>query len=141
MRYMRKKEKGYTLVEILIAALFIGIALITMASAFTNASSILQKSRHTLTAMGYLQYYAEYMRNLPFSHTYIQTPGTYSIDISDAPLQNPGLYITTEYYDADQDGTNDNDIRKISIKISWDESGTTITKKMVTLINEEGINP
>lgn len=133
---LSRKEKAYTLVEILIAALFIGIALITMAAAFTNSSHILQKSRHTLTALGYLQNYAEYVRNLPFSGLTNSTP-----DISPAPLNNPQLFITVESYDADNDGSTDSDIKKVSLRISWTEAGTTIFKKTVTLVTKKGLNP
>lgn len=129
-------KKAYTLVEVMVAAVFIGIALITMAAAFTNSSQILQKSRHTLTALGYLQNYAEYVRNLPFSSLTSSTP-----DISPAPLKNPQLYITVDSYDADNDGLIDSDIRKVSLRISWDEASGTITKKTVTLITKKGINP
>ena len=139
-----KFRTGFTLVEIMVAIVFIAIALISIASAFTNASHILQKSRHTLTAVGYLQKWAEFYRNSPFSDiSSIPTGTDISLDISDAQLQNqnPALYLTIEEYDADSDLTNDSDIRKLSLRISWDEASGTITKKMVTLITEDGINP
>lgn len=138
-----KSEEAYTLAEIVVAALFIAIALVTIASAFTNSSAILQKSRHTLTALGYLQDYAERIRNLPFSSVSSATP-----DISSAPLTNPTLSITVDNYDADNTDADDNDktgaetdIKKVSLSISWNEGGKTITKKTATLVMKEGINP
>lgn len=131
-----KSQKAYTLAEVLIAALFICIALIVMASAFINSSAILQKSKHTLTALGYLQKYAEYVRNRPFSSLSSYTP-----DISAAPLPSPSFSITVENYDADGDSSTDSDIKKVSLSISWNEGGTTLTKKTATLVMEEGINP
>ena len=131
-----KSEEAYTLVEIVVAVLFIAIALITIASAFTNSSAILQKSRHTLTALGYLQDYAERIRNLPFSSVSSDNP-----DISAAPLSNPSFTITVESYDADNDSAVESDIKKVSLSISWNEAGRTITKKTATLVTENGINP
>lgn len=135
-----KIKRAYTLVETIIAALFIGIALITIAAAFTNSSHILQKSRHILTAVAQLQKWAEFYRNQPFSS--ISTGADISLDISGAPLPTPNLlYITIQYYDADGDSTSDTDIKKLSLKISWNEGNSTITKRLSTLITENGINP
>ena len=139
-----KSEEAYTLAEIVVAALFIAIALITIASAFTNSSAILQKSRHSLTALGYLQDCTEYIRNLPFSS--ITSSLTYNV--SSAPLPNPSFSITVENIDADNadlddDDTTgvDTDIKKVSLSISWNEAGKTLTKKTATLVMKKGINP
>ncbi|MBL7170942.1 MAG: hypothetical protein ISS46_03010 [Candidatus Omnitrophica bacterium] len=137
-----REENGFSLVETIIAIVFIAIALVAMAAAFTNASSILQRSRHTLTAVGQLQKWVEFYRNSSFSTiSAIPTGTNISLNVSNAPLQNPNLYLTVNTYDADGDSTNDSDIRKVSLRISWDERSGTITKKMVTLITENGINP
>jgi len=138
-----RKKTGFTLVETIVAVLLLAIALITMAAAFTNAAHILQRSRHTLTAVAQLQKWAEFYRNSSFSSIRPISTGTnISLDVSNAPLENPILYLTFNNYNADGDGgTTENDIRKISLRISWDESSGTITKKMVTLITESGINP
>lgn len=137
-----KFRTGFTLVEIMVAIVFIAIALISIASAFTNASHILQKSRHTLTAVGYLQKWAEFYRNESFTDISSIPLGTwYSLDVSDAPLLNAASSIYSDGYDGDGDLINDSDIRKISLRISWNESSGTITKNMVTLVTENGINP
>jgi type II secretory pathway pseudopilin PulG len=123
-----KKEKAYTLMEIMIAALFIGLALITIAAAFTNSSHILQKSRHTLTALGYLQAYEELIRNKAFSSI-----SSVSYALSSAPLTNANISITAE--------TIYSDLKKVSLDIYWNEAGKTTHKKTVTLVTEKGINP
>lgn len=138
-----RETKGFTLVETIIAVVLIAIALITMAAAFTNAASILQRSRHTLTAVGQLQKWVEFYRNSSFSDI------TTCTDTSLTPVPAPySLQITTQLHDADNaDGDNDDstgtetDIKKVSLKIFWDERGSLITKKMTTLITENGINP
>ena len=123
-----KKENAYTLMEIMITALFIGLALITIAAAFTNSSHILQKSRHTLTALGYLQSYEESIRNKAFSSI---SSVSYALPL--APLTNANISITAE--------TIYSDLKKVSFDIYWNEAGVTTHKKTVTLVTEKGINP
>lgn len=127
----------------MVAAVFIAVSLIAIASAFTNASHILQKSRHNLTAIAYLQKWAEFYRNAPFSA--MPECSDVSLDISDAPLPAPHLLeITIQYYDAVNGiATTDetSGIKKISLKAEWNEDGETFTKKTTTLITDGGINP
>lgn len=130
---MLKKRRGLTLVEALLAAIILGVSIVAIATVLYRQFIIINLSREATIATLCAQEEIEKIRGLPFD---------------DILNLNPSFVATGFEYLTDPVGTvtvgnsYGNDIKKISVAVSWTSSlgGRTFSRSLATLVTRSGID-
>lgn len=114
---------GFTLVEILIAAVIMGIAVVGVMSAYTTGIRFVYYSRYRLDAASYAQSVLECFRQQVRADTWDTTGDLrFGVDMN-CPGPNPlpaFLGATCRYTVTDINGTNIPDLpRRVDITVRW----------------------
>lgn len=128
----RKGEKGFSLIEVLVTIGILAIILLSLISVFIYGFNLLSRTKQVTLATQTAQEAVEFIRNKTFDEVEILTSFPSEIDIPDYLYNGQGSLSI-------EDGPGD-DIRKLTVSITWDYRGTQIRKSVVTYITREGIN-
>lgn len=132
------RKKGFTLIEVLIASLIMGISLFAAETAIYSQVRALNQNREktiaTLAAQGEL----ENIRGKAFDDI-----SSYTFDVAEAPglvyLHKPDG--VTSRGNVEVSNVYGSGVKKISVTITWvSVTGKTLQNKLVTLITRGGID-
>lgn len=134
----RRRAGGFSLIEVAIATLVIGILVASILSTVTHGFSILARSRQTLRANQILQQDIETIRTYSWSQM-TNAANFGSSNYYDGSL----LYVTTRsitnYSNSTSYGTNY--MKKVTVSITWTNApGKVVNKTMTTLFTQGGLN-
>jgi len=126
-----KEQNGFTMIEIVIAVLILGIisTVIVGAANITSSSTLRIKAAQDAQSLAELQ--MEYVKNLPFTGSYGTIPLESGINIiTDYPGYTVMTFVSPVGLDVNSDGTidasenaRDNNIQKITVKV-WFKDAT-----------------
>jgi len=127
----KKSQEGFSLIEILIAIFILGIVSITLISVFIYGFNIVFRTRQVTLATQIAQEGVELVRNLTYDDILL-LGSTYDHD-SLSELVNGAGVLSIE------DGPGE-DIKKLTVSVTWDYRGSNLRKDVVTFITREGVN-
>ena len=130
-----KKEQGFSLVEVLVAVLLLGVIAAAFLMGLTTASKALLVTDERATAKNLAESEMEYIGNCDYD--LLTSPWSYELP-TQKPLWDPDHDLSEVYegytvkvngnsFDIDGDGSNDEDIQRITITVRHG------TKKVLTL--------
>jgi len=125
------KEKGFTLVEILVTIVVVAVALMALLSVFIYGFNLLSRMKQTAIATQCAQEELENIRNLTYDEILALGPSFTNDNLT--LLQNSSGVRTVE----DSVGP---DIKKLTLSVFWTYRGQNMRKDIVTYITREGIN-
>jgi prepilin-type N-terminal cleavage/methylation domain-containing protein len=131
VRILKKKEEGFSLVEVLIAVFILGIVSMTLISVFMYGFSVVYRTKQVTLATQIAQEEVELIRNLNYDD--ILTVGSSFSHDSLSELVNGQGFLSL------QDGPGE-DIKKLTVSVTWDYKGTNMRKDIVTFVTREGVN-
>jgi prepilin-type N-terminal cleavage/methylation domain-containing protein len=132
-----EKEKGFSLLEVMLAIALMGIIAVAFLGALATGSRAIFIADERATAESLARSQMEYVKNLPYDD--INTPPAYTLlPESDIP-EGYGIDISAERLDPKEDGTvnldgsvNDDGIQKITVMIYHPEEEIE-ENKVITL--------
>jgi prepilin-type N-terminal cleavage/methylation domain-containing protein len=127
----KNKEKGFTLVEILITIVVVAVALMALLSVFIYGFNLLSRMKQTAIATQCAQEELENIRNLTYDEILALGPSFTNDSLT--LLENSSGVRTVE------DSVGE-DIKKLTISVFWTYRGQNMRKDIVTYITREGIN-
>ena len=131
MSKRRKKDEGFSLIELLIAMAVLGIMSMTLIGVLVHGFSLLSRTKQTTLATQICQEQVEIIRNKPFDA--ILTLGTTFTNGQLVSLLNGQGTQAVE-------ASVGSEIRKLTVSVSWYFRGQTMRKDVVTLITRSGID-
>lgn len=126
-----KKQKGFSLIEVLITILLLAFVLMTLISVFIYGFNLLSKTKQTTLATQIAQEEVELIRNMPFDDILTLSPSFSHDSLSLLEGSEGSLAI--------EEGPGD-DIKKLTVRVRWVYRGNNMIKDVVTYITREGIN-
>ena len=130
-RKAKKQEQGFTLVEVLLTIMILAVALTALLSVFIYGFHLLSRMNQVSLATQAVQEEAEYVRTLSYDD--ILTLGSSFTHENLSELENGQGTLTLE----DSEGE---DIKKLSVSVSWTYRGRSLQKDVVTYVTREGVN-
>ncbi len=127
----KRKEEGFTLVEVLVTIVVVAVALMALLSVFIYGFNLLSRMKQTAIATQCAQEELENIRNLTFDEIIALGPSFTNDSLT--LLENSSGVRTIE------DSVGD-DIKKLTISVFWTYRGQNMRKDIVTYITREGIN-
>ena len=127
----KNPQKGFSLIEVLIAIFILGIVSVTLISVFIYGFNVVFRTRQVILATQIAQEEVELVRNLNYDDILL-LGSTYNHD-SLSELVNGAGALSIE------NGPGD-DIKKLTVSVTWDYRGTNMRKDVVTFITREGVN-
>ncbi len=126
-----KSQEGFSLIEVLIAIFILGIVSITLISVFIYGFNVVYRTRQVTLATQIAQEEVELIRNLNYDDILL-LGSTFSHDSLSEFVSGAGALSI-------EDGPGD-DIKKLTVSVTWDYQGTNMRKDVVTYITREGVN-
>ncbi len=118
-----KNKKGFSILEVLVALIIMGLALLGMFSVFIAGRRYTERSRRKLTSINIGRKVLESLKDDVRQDTWDTgnlSAGTgYTVDPSILPERFLTYWDGTVYYDVSQVGTSN--IRQASITVRWNE--------------------
>ena len=127
----KRPKEGFSLVEVLIAVFVLGIVSMTLISVFIYGFNVVYRTRQINLATRIAQEEVELVRNLDYDD--ILLLGTSYSHESLSELENGNGTLSIEAGPGD-------DIRKLTVSVTWDYRGINMRKDVVTFITREGVN-
>ncbi len=127
----KNPQKGFSLIEVLIAIFILGIVSVTLISVFIYGFNVVYKTRQVSMATQIAQEEVELVRNMNYDDILL-LGSTYTHD-SLSELVNGAGALSIE------SGPGD-DIKKLTVSVTWDYQGTNMRKDVVTFVTREGVN-
>ena len=127
----KNPQKGFSLIEVLIAIFILGIVSVTLISVFIYGFNIVFRTRQVNLATQIAQEEVELVRNLNYDDILL-LGSTFTHD-SLSELVNGAGALSIE------SGSGD-DIKKLTVSVTWDYRGTNMRKDFVTFITRDGVN-
>jgi prepilin-type N-terminal cleavage/methylation domain-containing protein len=131
MRKKNGREKGFSLIEVLIAMTILGILLMTLISVFIYGYTALSRTKQVALATQICQEEVERIRSMNFDDI-VLLGTTYTND------KLAGLY-NGQGMRAVENSVGD-DIKKLTVSVVWTYRGQELRKDVVTLITRMGVN-
>lgn len=128
----KKKDEGFTLIEVLITMVILGVVLIALITCFIYGFNVLARTRQTALAAQCAQKELESIRNMPFNQ--VLALGTSWTHENLAKLENGQGALTV------QDSGLGEDIKKLTVRVTWTYRGRNMRDEIVTYVTREGIN-
>ena len=136
-------ERGFSLIEVLITVFILGVVCITLISVFIYGFNLLQKTKKVAMATEIAQAEVERYRNTPYATIKGLATGT-ALPLT---TESQTLLDTPEYFTNGAGSATletiaggDDNIRKLTIQITWTYRGRPQEKNVVTYIASSGIN-
>lgn len=134
----RRQAGGFSLIEVAIASLVIGILVASILSTVTHGFSILSRFRQTLRANQILQQELETIRTYSWSQM-TNASNFGSSNYYDGSLLYVSTRSITNYSNSTTYGTNY--MKKVTVSITWTNApGKVANKTMTTLFTQGGLN-
>lgn len=143
MRGRKGKSGGFSLIEVLITIFILGVVCITLISVFIYGYNLIQKTKKVAMATEIAQAEVERYRNTPYATIKALATGT-ALPLA---TESQALLDAPEYFN---DGAGsatfesvpggDENIRKLTVQITWMFRGQQQEKNVVTYIASTGIN-
>jgi len=127
----RKKDEGFSLIEVLIAMTILGIMSMTLIAVLVHGFNLLSRTKQINLATQVCQEQVELIRNKPFD-SILNLGTTYTNDKLTSLPDGQGTQALESSVGAD--------IRKLTVSVSWSFRGQTMRKDVVTLITRSGID-
>ena len=127
----KNPQKGFSLIEVLIAIFILGIVSVTLISVFIYGFNVVFKTRQVTMATQIAQEEVELVRNMNYDDILL-LGSTYDHDSLSELVNGAGALSI-------QSGPGD-DIKKLTVSVTWDYQGTNMRKDVVTFITREGVN-
>jgi len=127
----KNPQKGFSLIEVLIAIFILGVVSVTLISVFIYGFNVVFKTRQVSMATQIAQEEVELVRNMNYDDILL-LGSTYTHD-SLSELVNGAGALSIE------SGPGD-DIKKLTVSVTWDYQGTIMRKDVVTFVTREGVN-
>ena len=127
----RKKEAGFTLVEVLITILLFTVVLTALLSCFIQGFDILMRMKQMTIATQSIQKELELIRNMHYND--ILTMDSSFTNDNFSYLENSSGVISLE----DSVGA---EIKKLTVSVAWTYRGRQMRKEVVTYVTKKGIN-
>ena len=149
---MRKTTGGFTLVEIVVAAAIISFCLVSMVAIASNSIAYSRRSLNTYAASASLEEGMEVVRGLqkeawsnisglaestPYYFNFSTAPDAWALSTAS---HTDGIYTRTVTFlpvyrssgaiTANGTGTIDPGTRLVTVSVSWQEAGSTVTKTL-----------
>jgi prepilin-type N-terminal cleavage/methylation domain-containing protein len=131
MSRKRKKEGGFSLIEVLVAMAILGIMLMTLISVFIYGYNVLSRTRQIALATQICQEQVEVIRNMTFA-TILTLGTTFTNDKLASLVSGQGLQAVET-----SAGT---DIKKLTVSVTWTYRGQSQRKDVVTMITRLGVD-
>lgn len=127
----KNPQKGFSLIEVLISVFILGIVSVTLISVFIYGFNVVFRTRQVILATQISHEEVERVRNLNYDDILL-LGSTYNHD-SLSELVNGAGVLSIE------NGPGD-DIKKLTVSVTWVYRGTNMRKDVVTFITREGVN-
>jgi prepilin-type N-terminal cleavage/methylation domain-containing protein len=125
------KRRGFSLIELLISLFILGIVIVTISTIFFYGFNSVNRTKQVAMATQIAHEEMELIRNMKFEN--ILTMGsTFTHDLFLELDNGEGAVFV-------QDGPG-SDIKKLTVRVSWDYRGESKLKNFVTYITRDGIN-
>jgi type II secretory pathway pseudopilin PulG len=143
---VRRQRSGFTLVEVLIATLGVGIMTVTLYMAFGQGFAIIQVARENLRATQVLQEKLETMRVYNWDQINEENfiPNTFTEpfyavgDNDNGGFDYTGQVLITNAAPVDASYTNS--LRWVIVQVEWTSGGVVRQREMRTLVSEFGLH-
>lgn len=126
-----KTESGFTLIEVIVTATFLGIVVVSLAQLFISTEGINRESRNVAIATQLAQKKIETLRNTSFASL---TAGTENFSSELPPALGAPKSASTVTTDEELG------LKRIEVKIQYYEKTKPQTIELSTLIAERGIS-
>lgn len=135
---LRAGAAGFTLVEVSVATLVVGVLIASILTTVLHGFAILAASRQTLRANQILQQELETLRTYSWSQV-TNTASYGSTNYLDGQINYLVTRSMMPYANGTSYGTNQ--MRRVTITIVWTNApGRVISKNMTTLFTQGGLN-
>ena len=127
----RKKEAGFTLVEVLITILLFTVVLTALLSCFIQGFDILMRMKQMTIATQSIQKELEFIRNMHYN----------DILTMDSSFTNDSLsYLDDSSGIVSLEDSIGAEIKKLTVSVEWTYRGRQMRKEVVTYVTKKGIN-
>ena len=120
-------DRGFTLVEMMIALVLFGVGLMALAQTLPNGLSVRDRARRMSVATNLAQEEMERLRGLPFAHA--DLAGGNHIDPT-SPIDGAYVRMWTV-----RDGTPAPDMKRVTVRVTFPTSGPDSMSTMTTQIS------
>ena len=117
---VKRKRKGFTLLELLLASVILAVALSVLLLEFLSCAVLSEAARNLTRAVAHAQYVMEDIKNTTFINIKSKIDnGDWDWDSAD--ISNEGLIpLRNEIIDASVSGT---DLLDVTVNVSWQNKG------------------
>ena len=131
IKKQKKSDEGFSLIEVLIAIFVLGIVSLTLVSVFIYGFSVVYRTKQISLATQIAQEQVELVRNMNYDDILL-LGSTYDHDSLTELIDGAGTLSL-------ESGPGE-DIKKLTVSVTWDYRGFTMRKDVVTFITREGVN-
>jgi prepilin-type N-terminal cleavage/methylation domain-containing protein len=139
----RTDERGFTIMELLVAIAFIGVVLVSLTNLFIGLRQINRAANNYMIAVEVAQQYMEKYRNTPYSSIATGTTDVTTAALAAYPSLLAPRTATTAVVYVNTSGvtqTYDTGIKKVDMSISYKDRTGTRQVQFSTQIAELGLN-
>ncbi len=127
----KKREDGFTFIEVLVTMLILGVVLIALLSCFIYGFNTISRMRQTAIVTQCIQEELELIRNMPFNN----------ILGLDSSFTNESLSLLEDSSGIlSLEDSGGDDIKKLTVSVIWSYNGRQLRRDIVTFVTRKGIN-
>ncbi|MFC2169761.1 type II secretion system protein [Acidobacteriota bacterium] len=138
MILLRKKRAGFSLVEVLLSIVILGILVVCLLPAVIYGFNILSRMQQVALATQIGKEQVEVIRNMTYND--IEALGNATTSFSHDDLDRPTLHNSTGSFIVEEIAGTLGNIKKLTVTITWDYRERTLRKDITTYITRDGIN-
>ncbi|TET77527.1 MAG: prepilin-type N-terminal cleavage/methylation domain-containing protein [Candidatus Cloacimonadota bacterium] len=127
----KKREDGFTLIEVLVTIMVLAVVLIALFSCFLYGFTVISRMRQTAIVTQCIQEELELIRNMPFNN----------ILSLDSSFENESLSLLEDSSGIlSLEDSGGDDIKKLTVSVIWSYNGRQMRRDIVTFVTRKGIN-
>jgi prepilin-type N-terminal cleavage/methylation domain-containing protein len=127
----KKREDGFTLIEVLVTIMVLAVVLIALFSCFLYGFTVISRMRQTAIVTQCIQEELELIRNMPFNN----------ILSLDSSFENESLSLLEDSSGIlSLEDSGGDDIKKLTVSVIWSYKGRQMRRDIVTFVTRKGIN-
>ncbi len=126
-----RRRRGFSLIEVMIAMVVLGIILLTLISVFVYGYNVIARTKQLAIATQVCQAEVERIRNLAFD-SLTGLGSSFTDPKLSALINGQGVRVLESGAGAD--------MRKLTVSVAWTYRGQPMRKDLVTFITREGVN-